>query len=286
VKLRRLLLVTALLSGCATSGKPPLPKFALGEAPPTPPPDARAAKLRGTDVIYFGLTKSSAADNPSTWRIVETLQDGGTRVALGWTDLPATQQPLLDQWRRGEISTPLLLDHLGAPARNDWLRPALRPGLIQLALGAPPALLRKIHAGEALSAEERALLPNDYRPPQDAFDNFADRVTASAHLRRYDLVRLYRLHLAAEQMIAENIVRFMRDRPGVKLLVLLPDDVMINSRDVADFVAQKAALQQLILDRSGWQIVPQKPSATTAALPRHGCVLAAYARPSSRPQKM
>jgi len=54
-------------------------------------------------------------------------------------------------------------------------------------------------------------------------------------------------------MIAENIVRFMRDHPGVKLLVFLPDDVMINPREVADFAAQKAPLQQLILDRSGEQ---------------------------------
>jgi hypothetical protein len=257
VKWQRLLLVTALLSGCATPAKPPLPKFSLGEAPrPAPQVDAWPAKLRGTDVIYFGLTKRSAADNPSVWRIVETLQGSGVRVALGWTELPATQQPLLDQWQRQEISTAQLLDQLGAPARGDWLRPALRPGLIQLALGAPPALLRMIRAGDALSAEERALLPNDYRPRPDAFDTFADRVAASARLRRYDLARLYRAHLAAEQMIAENIVRFMRDHPGVKLLVFLPDDVMINPREVADFAAQKAPLQQLILDRSG-----EKPEA-------------------------
>jgi hypothetical protein len=54
-------------------------------------------------------------------------------------------------------------------------------------------------------------------------------------------------------MIAENIVRFMRAHPGAKLLVFLPDDVMINPREVADFAAQKAPLQQLILDRSGQQ---------------------------------
>jgi Haem-binding uptake, Tiki superfamily, ChaN len=260
VKWRRLLLVSALLSGCATSGKPPLPKFALGEAPsPAPQVDAGTAKLRGTDVIYFGLTKRSATDNPSVWRIVETLQGSGARAALGWTDLPAAQQPLLDQWQRKEISTTQLLDQLGPPARVDWLRPALRPGFIQLALGAPPALLGKIRAGEALSAEEHALLPGDYRPHPDAFDDFADRAATSARLRRYNLARLYRAHLAAEQIIAENIVRFMRDHPAAKLLVFLPDDVMINPRDVADFAGQKAALKQLILDRSGRQSGTRSP---------------------------
>jgi hypothetical protein len=249
-----LLLATLLTSGCESLNKPPLPKFAVGEAPrSTPRPSAWAMKLATTDVIYFGLTKRSAAENEPAWNIVGTWQEGGARVALGWTDLPAARQPLLDQWQRQEISTPQLLDQLGTPARSDWLRPALRPHLIELALGAPPALLRKIRSGEALSEEEHALLPNDYRPRPDAFDNFADRVASSTQLRRYDLARLYHAHLVAEQMIAENIVRFMRAQTNAKLLVFLPDDAMINPREVADFVAQKAPLQQLMLDRSGHQ---------------------------------
>ncbi len=93
-------------------------------------------------------------------------------------------------------------------------------------------------------------LPTNYKSRPDAFDNFADRVSTSAPLRRYNVNHLYRAHLAAEQMIAENIVRFMHDNPTMKLLVFLPDDVMINPREVADYVAQKASLQQMILDRS------------------------------------
>ena len=57
-------------------------------------------------------------------------------------------------------------------------------------------------------------------------------------------------------MIAENIVRFMHDNPTVKLLVLLPDDAMINPCEVADYVAQKASLRQMILDRS--QALPRE----------------------------
>ncbi len=244
-------LATALPSGCGSLGKPALPKFAVGQAPrPAPPADVQAEKLREADVIYFGLTKRSTMGDQPAWRIVETLQSSGARVALGWAELPATQQPLLDQWQRREISGPQLLDRLAPPGRGDWLRRALRPDLIQVALGSSPVLLRKIRAGEALSAEERAVLPNDYRPRPDAFDNFADRVATSTHLRRYDLARLYRAHLAAEQMIAENIVRFMRDHADAKLLVFLPDDAMINPREVAEFVAQKVLLRQMILDRS------------------------------------
>lgn len=264
MKWQRLLflpLATALLSGCGTVGKPALPKFAVGEAPPpAPAADRWSEKLRDTDVIYFGLTERSISDSQPVWRIVGTLQQSGGRVALGWTDLPATQQPLLDQWQRQEISGPQLLDQLASPARGDWLSRALRPGLLQVALGSPPGLLQKIRSGEALSAEERALLPDGYRARPEAFDSFADRVAASTRLRRYDMARLYRTHLVAEQMIAENIVRFLHDNREVKLLVFLPDDAIINPREVADFAAQKAPLRQLILDRSG------KPAGTRSQL--------------------
>ncbi len=216
--------------------------------------DAWTAKLRQTDVVYFGLTKKSTADSQPAWQIVETLQGNGARVALGWAELPFTQQPLLDQWQRQEISAPELVDQLGAPARRDWFRRGLRPDLIQRALGSPPDLLRKIRAGEKLLKEERALLPNDYRARPDAFDNFSDRVATSARLRRYDMAHLYRAHLVAEQMIAENIVRFIGDSPGVKLVVFLPDDAIINPREVADYVAQKTSARQMILDR------PSQPS--------------------------
>jgi hypothetical protein len=178
------------------------------------------------------------------------LRRNGARVALGWTELSAVQQPILDQWQRAEISPQQLLDQLGVPDRGDRLRYALRPDLVQVALGSPRELVRKIRAGIALTEEERASLPKFYRSRPDAFDNFADRASTSASLRRYNVNDLFHAHLAAEQMIAENIVRFMHDNPTMKLFVFLPDDVMINPREVADYVAQKASLQQMILDRS------------------------------------
>ena len=252
-----LLLAAALMGGCGTPGKPPLPKFATGEAPLKATEDEKwTATVRRADVIYVGLTKRSAVESEPAWRVVGELQRSGTRVALGWTELSAAQQPLLDQWQRQEISSQQLLDQLGAPESGDWLRPALRPDLVQVALGAPRELLRKIRAGSVLTEEERARLPKNYRSRPDSFDSFVDRVSTSARLRRYNVTDLYRAHLAAEQMIAENTVRFMHDNPTVTLLVFLPDDAMINPREVADYVAQKASLQQMILDRS--QALPRE----------------------------
>jgi hypothetical protein len=254
---RWLLLAAALMSGCETPNKPPLPKFALGAAPSKAAEDEKwTATVNRADVIYFGLTKRSATETEPAWQLVDALQRKGARVALGWTELSAAQQPILDQWQRAEISPQQLLDQLGVPDRGDRLRHALRPGLVQVALGSPRELVRKIRAGIALTEEERASLPKFYRSRPDAFDNFADRVSTSASLRRYNVNHLYRAHLAAEQIIAENIVRFVHDNPTMKLLVFLPDDVMINPREVADYVAQKASLQQMILDRS--QALPRE----------------------------
>jgi len=248
---RWLLLAAALTSGCALPGKPPLPRFSLGEAPrPAPAEEKWVTRLREVDVIYVALTKRSTANSQSAWRVVETLQGAGEQVALGWAEIATTQQQSLDQWQRQEIDPQRLIEQLALPARADWLRQALRPGLLQVALGAPRDLLRKLRAGEVLTAEERELLPQDYWGRPEGLEDFADRVSTSPRLRRYDLARLYRTHLAAEQVIAENILRFRREHPGMKLMVLLPNDAMINPREVADFAAQKATLRQMILDRS------------------------------------
>src|SRR5215510_14649201 len=148
------------MSGCATPNKPPLPKFALGAAPPKAAEDDKwAATVHRAEVIYFCLTKKSAKESEPAWRLVDTLQRNGARVALGWTELSPAQQPLLDQWQRKEISLQQLFDQLGVTDHDNRLRRALRPDLLQVALGSPRELLRKIRAGEALTEEERALLP-------------------------------------------------------------------------------------------------------------------------------
>ena len=211
-----LLLLAALTSGCGTLAKPPLPKFAIGEAPQD---EQWAASIRRADVIYLGLTEMNETQGESVQRIVDALRKDGGRVALGWTEFPAVQQPLLDQWQCREISAQQLLAQLDAPRYGDWMQPAVRPDLTHVALGARRPLLRKIRAGDSLTSEERALLPTDYRPSPEAFDNFVERISTSSRLRRFDVTRLYRAHLAAEQVIAHNVVLFTHSNPKVKLLV-------------------------------------------------------------------
>ena len=245
-----LLLAAALTSGCGNAGKPALSQTPAAATTQTNPAHEEwAPQLRVADVIYFSLTKSWAADEQPAWQIVEMMQRSGQRIALGWAEVPSRQQPLLDQWQRQETSAPQLLDQLVAPERAELLRRALRPDLAQVALGSSPELLAKIRAGEALSEAERASLPRGFRARPEMFENFVDRVTTSSRLRRYNVRRLYRAHLVAEQAIAENIANFIHDNPNAKLLVFLPEDLLIDPREIADFAAQKTPLRQMILDR-------------------------------------
>ena len=188
-----LLLAAALTSGCGTLGQPPLPKFAVGDAPrPATASKPRPPSLRAGRCDLFWPNEKIGDRQfspPGRWSS-RPCSVAAQRVALGWAELPATQQPLLDQWQRQEISAPQLLDQLAVPARGDWLRRALRPDLVQVALGAPRNLLRRIRAGETLSAEERALLAAGLPTAHpEAFDDFADRVSTSSRLRRYSLSR-------------------------------------------------------------------------------------------------
>ena len=246
-----LLLAVALTSGCGGIGKPALPKAPAGEAGAVRPPDnAVTAQLRNANVIYLCLTKSATLDNQPAWQIIETIQQTGQRLTLGWTEIPVAEQPLLDRWQRQEISPEQLLGELVSPERAQLLRQAFRPDFVQVALGCPREILAKIRRGDALSAEERAALPQGFRPEPEAFETFLDRVTTSRRLRHDNVRRLYRAHLVAEQSIAQNIVRFVSDNPDAQLMVLLPNDLLIDPHEIATYAAQKMHLRQLILDRS------------------------------------
>ncbi len=291
-----LLLAAALTSGCGTPGKPPLPKFAVGEAPRRRPKTKsldRDSSSRGRDLFW-----------PN-----EKIR-GGERAGLARRRGVATQRRARRAWLDRTFrrrSNRCLTNGSGRkfPRNNCSTSSARRNAATGCAQRCVPISCksRSVRRGSfcAKSAPAKRSPTRNARscrritdPRPDAFDNFVDRVSTSARLRRYNVTHLYRAHLAAEQMIAENIVRFMHDNPTVKLLVFLPDDAMINPREVADYVAQKASLQQMILDRSParpgsgrnyWrgrrsgalEIVncAPEPFATTAAFPRHGCELEA-----------
>jgi hypothetical protein len=264
-----LLLAIGLTSACSNLRQPPLPQGAAAPPQPAAPLDQSwAGKLREADAVYFSLTKRTPPSAEPAWQIAALMQQSGQRVALGWTEIPADQQALFDQWQAQQISTTQLFTQLVRPKSDDArLERGLRPDLAQAALGSPRALLGKVRRGENLSAEEQAQLPSGFHARPEALQNFVERATGSSRLRHDNLRRLYRVHLLAEQTIAENIVRFRAAHAATKLLIFLPNDIMINPREIAAFVAQKLPLRQLILDQS--QPLEERPQLLAAA-PRRG----------------
>lgn len=249
---RWLLLAAALTSGCANPRAPSLPKFATGAGPPSVAAKApQLEKLHEANVIYLEFAERVAPADRSTCQIVEALREDGEALALGWTQIEAAEQPILERWHGREISTPQLLDQLGAALNQESLRCCLQLDLPQVALGGSPQLLRQLGAGRRLTAEERVLLPRGFRTPPEAIDDFADRASRSRRWRHDDFGRLYRAHLVAEQLIADQIVHYLRTNPKTRLLVLLPNDLMVDPREVARYAAQKMTLRQIILDRAG-----------------------------------
>lgn len=244
-----LLLAVGLTTGCGVR-QPPLPQAAATGANAGATLDqALAVKLRAVDAVYFCLTKSSAADDAPAWQIAAAMTQDGTRLALGWATVPAEQQALFDQWQAQKISSTKILEELVRPETDSFLRHGLRPEFLQVALGASRSLLAKIRNGESLSVTEEAQLPQGFQAPPESLESFVERASSSPRLRRYNLRRLYRMHLVAEQTIAQSIVNFHNTNASTKLLIFLPNDLLIDPHEVAAFVAQKMPLRQLILDR-------------------------------------
>lgn len=247
-----LVLAAALTSGCGSFHAPPLPQAAANAPAPAAPStdEAWATRLRAADVVYLSLTRNGLGAEQPLWQIIQVLQSHSQSVTLGWAELPATQQADLERWQREQAPESDALAQLLRPEHAALLRQTLRPDLAQAALGSSRELLAKISDGASLTTEEEANLPRGFFPSSDAFADFVDRVTTSSRLRRYNVRRLFRAHLVAEQTVAENIARWCRGHPDSKLLVLLPNDALINPREIAAFATQKMPLKQLILDRA------------------------------------
>lgn len=95
-------------SSCALFSRPPaLPRHAEIETKATPLADARfAALVQNADIIYFPteLLGAGLSSEPAA-KLMEAMEGSGSSFAIGWDVIAVEEQPLLDQWTRGEIST-------------------------------------------------------------------------------------------------------------------------------------------------------------------------------------
>ena len=102
-------------SSCAFFSRPPaLPQHAAIETKGTPLADAKfAALVQNADIIYFPteLLGPGISSEPAA-KLMDALEGSGSSFAIGWDFIAVEEQPLLDHWSNGEISTEALFSRL------------------------------------------------------------------------------------------------------------------------------------------------------------------------------
>jgi uncharacterized iron-regulated protein len=206
-------------------------------------------------VIYVGETHDRAMDHTYEFRLVRTMIRRRIAFAIGWEMFDHTQQASLDAWDRGAISLQQLFRETGfdrgwaiySPIYAKILETTRRFARKNVALNAPPTLVRKVARGQRLSSQERTLLPRDFTTNQAAYQNFVSLMGEHPGVTTEHLRAFFAAQNVWDQTMADRILRFEQQRGEAKLLVLTGRGHVAGGFGIPYYVGQKGALQQLIL---------------------------------------
>ncbi len=231
-----LLTVSLLLGACGLfSSKPSLPKEAATASPPDNA-DKWMLAVQHADIIYFPVEAigPESGDQPSM-KIVQALKNSGTPFSIAWQGIEHDRNvPGEPRWTyTGRL--------------RDRCRTVLRQTIDarHLFVGLPGAIRAKLQTGSVLDENERGLMPRGYRTPANGLEDFAEQLAAVRGLQEREIENLYRAHVVAEQFAAEEIVAYLREHPGEKLLVFARRRELDGDLGLPGFVAQKLKLRQI-----------------------------------------
>ena len=240
-----LLAVSLLLSGCGLfSSKPSLPKQAGTESLPDNT-DKWTLAVQRADIIYFPVEAIGAesVDQPPV-KIVQALKNGGTRFSIAWQGIEHDKSnPDIPSEPRWTYTGRL----------RDRCRTVLRQTIDarHLFLGLPAAIRAKLQRGSVLDDNEKEMMPRGYRTPANGLEDFAEQLATVRGLQEREIENLYRAHVAAEQFAAEQIVTYLREHEGEKLLVFARRRELGGDLGLPAFVAQKLKLRQINFELEG-----------------------------------
>jgi uncharacterized iron-regulated protein len=208
-------------------------------------------------VIYLGETHDSQTDHAYELRLIRGMMQRRIAFAIGWEMFDRTQQALLDAWDRGSISLQQLFRETGfdrgwaiySPLYAKILETARRSRRKNVALNAPPGLVRRVAQGQNLSDREQALLPRGFRTNQKAYRNFVVLLgghpgSVSANLRSF-----FAAQNVWDQTMADRILEFEQVHGEARLVVLTGRGHVAGGFGIPFYVAQKRALRQVVLLR-------------------------------------
>ena len=250
------LLGLVCLSGCALfSRKPALPKQSSIEALTAPRAEEELLSLIDrSDIIYFpteNVVRASGYERAH--KLVELALRRETSLFIGWDAIDADQQPALDTLRDGDFTadgSTAALTWLGGTASTTNLKLLLHSavGSRNLALSVPAALAARIRSGASLTRDEQETLHTDFKAPALDLAGLAERFSTAGRVSDRDLPKLYNAWLVSSEFAAAKIVQGMEDHRGGKALIFLRGRALEGDLSVPNFVAQKLAVRQLVLE--------------------------------------
>ena len=295
--LAAVLLTGALLGGCHSADSSlALPKPGASipvslKREPTAAEQAFWQQISPTRVLYIPEVHNSNNDHEYQFDVMKGLKARNLPFVIGWEMFDETQQPLLDQWNNHQISTEELLEktdwqrHWGVQSvlYEKMMRWSQGEGVSSLALNAPQTLSHKTATSGEFTPEERALLPNGFRPLPGGYEHFAEQMNQNPHggMAGANLQNFYKAQLVWEQTMASRVLEFLAAHPDGKLVVLLGRGHVDGGFGVPAYVHQKSDAAQLVLypgkppaerrpaaGTIAWNVVRPPEPAPSAASPR------------------
>ena len=223
-------------------------------------PDERFWRaVEKADVIYVGETHDDPAHHAYEMELIRGLLARKVKFAVGWEMFDVTQQSSIDAWASHKISLEELLVKTDfqkrwgvySPVYEQILRITEKANGRNLALNAPPELVRKIARAEPLTAEETAMLPSGFVGDSGAYKNFVSLIGEHPGVEEADLRRYFDAQNVWDQTMANRILEFKRLNPKVKLVVLTGRDHVFGGYGIPFYLRQKADWKQLVLFPKG-----------------------------------
>jgi uncharacterized iron-regulated protein len=219
-----------------------------------PSPQFWAAVLEA-DVVYVGETHDDPVDHRYELKLVSGLIGRKVRFAIGWEMFDRTQQGIIDRWASGQISLKEMLEktdfqkHWGiySPVYARILEIARKANVPNLALNAPPDLVRKIAHGEPVPAEEKSMIPMGFVATEKGYRNFVAMMGNHPGMKETDLRRFFEAQNTWDQTMASRILEFKRQNPNLLLVVFTGRGHVSGGYGIPFDVKQKADLKQIIL---------------------------------------
>lgn len=211
--------------------------------------DELIGKLSNASVVYVGEMHTSAEDHKIQLAVLQKLSQGGRCVELAMEMFPATAQPVLDRYVRGEMPQENFLKEVGweevwgfpySLYRDliDWQKQKRMP---IIGLNAPDKVVRKIaHKGlGSLTPDERSQVAREFHLDDPANrDRIRKEYTVHEKSAIKDFQSFFEAQLAWEETMAQTLAERLEQTGGKCKIVVAIGEGHIRDRLGVPYLAR------------------------------------------------